>query len=73
MNDEDIREIVELIINLKIDRVKILFEIILELRAASADSIYRETPRKVKYWRSLGADFINMEISPFYVVSKVLS
>ncbi|OYD13653.1 hypothetical protein CH333_10565 [candidate division WOR-3 bacterium JGI_Cruoil_03_44_89] len=42
------------------------------LNGLTTDSLYRETPRKIKDWRQLGADFINLEISPFYVVSKVL-
>jgi purine-nucleoside phosphorylase len=42
------------------------------LTGLTTDSLYRETPRKVKRWRELGADFINLEVSPFYVVSMVL-
>lgn len=45
---------------------------ILFLTGLTTDGLYRETPRKIKKWRELGADFINMEISPFYVVSDVL-
>lgn len=42
------------------------------LNGLTTDSLYRETPRKIAKWRRMGADFINMEVSPFYVVSKVL-
>lgn len=42
------------------------------LYGLTTDSLYRETPKKIENWRQLGADFVNLEISPFYVVSKVL-
>jgi uridine phosphorylase len=42
------------------------------LNGLTTDALYRETPKKIKYWNSLGADFINMDASPFYVVSKML-
>ncbi len=45
---------------------------VLFLNGLTTDSLYRETPKKMKNWRRLGADFINLEISPFYVVSNVL-
>jgi uridine phosphorylase len=41
------------------------------LNGLTTDSLYRETPRKIQRWRRLGADFINLEIGPFYVVSKI--
>jgi len=45
---------------------------VLLLNGLTTDSLYRETPRKVENWRRLGADFINMEVSPFYSVCKAL-
>jgi len=48
------------------------FSTTLFLSGLTTDSLYRETSSKIKNWRQLGADFINLEISPFYVVSKVL-
>lgn len=45
---------------------------VLFLNGLTTDSLYRETPTKIRNWRRLGADFINLEISPFYVVSKCL-
>ncbi len=45
---------------------------LLYLTGLTIDSLYRETPRKIRNWRRLGADFINMEISPFYLVCNIL-
>jgi len=42
------------------------------LNGLTTDSLYSETPRKIENWRRLGADFINLEISPFYTVPSVL-
>ena len=43
------------------------------LKGLTTDSLYRETPKKIENWRQLGADFINLEISPFYVVCEALA
>jgi hypothetical protein len=43
------------------------------LKGLTTDSLYRETPKKIQNWRRLGADFINLEISPFYLVSRFLA
>ena len=42
------------------------------LSGLTTDSLYRETPKKIENWRRLGADFINLEVSPFYVVCRIL-
>lgn len=42
------------------------------LNGLTTDSLYRETLKKIENWRQSGADFVNLEISPFYVASKVL-
>ncbi len=42
------------------------------LNGLTTDSLYRETPKKIENWKQLGVDFINLEISPFYVVCKAL-
>jgi uridine phosphorylase len=34
------------------------------------DVIYREFPSTIAYWKRQGANFVNMETSPFYAVAK---
>jgi purine-nucleoside phosphorylase len=45
---------------------------LLEIRGKvwTMDTIYREFPSKIKYWKKQGASFVNMETSPFYAVAK---
>lgn len=35
------------------------------------DAIYREFPSTVEYWKKQGANFVNMETSPFYAVARI--
>lgn len=41
-------------------------------KAWTTDAIYREYPSKVKSWARAGADFVNMDTSPFYAVSRTV-
>jgi uridine phosphorylase len=36
----------------------------------TTDAIYREFPSTVDYWKKQGANFVNMETSPFYAVAR---
>jgi uridine phosphorylase len=36
----------------------------------TTDAIYREFPSTVMYWKKQGANFVNMETSPFYAVAR---
>jgi len=41
-------------------------------RAWTTDALYREYPSKVRSWAAAGADFVNMDTSPFYAVSQTV-
>jgi len=41
-------------------------------RAWTTDAIYREYPSKVRSWAQAGADFVNMDTSHFYCVSRAV-
>ncbi len=41
-------------------------------RAWTTDAIYREYPSKIQFWIERGADFVNMDTSHFYAVSRAV-
>jgi len=41
-------------------------------KAWTTDAIYREYPSKTRSWARAGADFVNMDTSPFYAVSRTV-
>lgn len=42
-------------------------------KAWTTDAIYREYPSRIRSWIEAGADFVNMDTSTFYAVSRVVS
>jgi purine-nucleoside phosphorylase len=36
----------------------------------TTDTLYREFPRKIAFWKNKGARFVNLETSPFYAVAR---
>jgi len=38
----------------------------------TTDALYRETPARIKQWQRWGAEFVNLETSPFYAVAPFL-
>ena len=43
---------------------------LVQVRAATVDAVYRETPELVEAWRSMGAEAINMESSALYASAR---
>jgi uridine phosphorylase len=41
-------------------------------KAWTTDAIYREYPSSIKSWQRAGADFVNMDTSPFYAASEAV-